>query len=335
MSLARIFLLFLLLFPLTARAGDCPNPYSGSQLMNDIQVMQFAMRNVDEASFAVAAGRLESGLPCLNTVVTSQVFATSYRLMGVWYFKKGDPKLGRKWFRASLELSPTAEFSADDLESNDPIRLAFEEERNNLTADATPLEGVSLNVPSGSKLTIDGRPLTAPSASLDRFHIVQQVGTADNSVRVTWLISGNELPQQILRTTAAAPVAAEDNKKKDKKTKEEPVVATTTTTGGRPQPTVVTRLRPPEKTPLMIAGGVAILGAGGLYGAAVVMEQKFHPTSPQDIAFSSPEEVDAAASTINALILGAGGLAVAGLSVGSWGVLMDGGAVGVRFVTGF
>lgn len=315
-----------------AWAGNCNTPYTGAQLLNDVQVMQFAMRNEDDASFAVAAGRMEAGLPCLNTAISAQVFATTYRFMGVWYIKKGDTNLARRWFRSAVELEPTYEFSAADLEMGDPIRALFEEERQNIVTKPTPIEGMSLNVPAGSTLTLDGRPLVTPAATLDRFHVIQQIGS-DKAVRAVWLISGNEFPEVLLRAqVASAPVET-------KKPKNPPAsggnTATTGSGSNSAQPRAVVRTRPAEKTPLLIAGGTALLGAGALYGVAMLQERQFHPASMEELTFQTPDEVDAAGSTINALIMGAGGLAAVGLGIGYWGIIIDDGGLGVRFAAPF
>jgi hypothetical protein len=190
---------------------------------------------------------------------------------------------------------------------------------------------MGLNIPAGSTLTLDGRPLLVPSATLDRFHVIQQVGS-DKAVRAVWLIAGNEFPEVLLRAQSG-PAPAQTKKPKDK-----PAEATANATQGgssTAQPRAVTRTRPPEKTPLLIAGGTALLGAGALYGVAALQERAFHPASMDQLTFQNPEEVDQAGATINALIMSAGGLAVVGLGVGYWGVIIDDGGLGVRFAAPF
>ena len=82
--------------------------------------------------------------------------------------------------------------------------------------------------------------------------------------------------------------------------------------------TVLARKRPPEKTPLMIAGAALMVGAGGVYYMASQSREDFDSSILRD-------EADASAKRTNRLVLGS----VAALAVGagsmSWGVILDGG----------
>ncbi|HNC98032.1 MAG TPA: hypothetical protein PKW90_18015 [Myxococcota bacterium] len=329
--ICRIALFSLLLaLPGMAFAGSCPTPYNGAQLLNDIQLMQLSLRNEDDASFATAAGRLDSGMACLTTAAPPQVFATAYRLMGVWYWYKQDNGIARRWIRSSLELDPSFQFGADDLAPDHPIRAIFDEERNNLDIAEVPVDGMVLNVPAGSRLVMDGRALDKPAATLNRFHVVQQVGT-DNGVRAVWLIAGNSFPETLMHEAGAAPVAEAPKEKKKKKGEEEVAPATT----GGVQVQRVERQRPPEKTPIMVAGGVMLVGAGAVYATAIVLEQQFHPPDWGELKFQNEADMNAAGNLVNGLILGAGGLALAGLGVGYWGITIGDSGFGVHFATDF
>lgn len=329
--LPRLALLSLLVLPGVAYAGDCQTPYNGAQLLNDIQMLQLSLRNEDDTSFATAAARLDVGVPCLTSPAPPQVFAAAYRMLGLYYYQKQDEALARRWLRSSLELDPSYEFGAEDLPFDSPLRGIFEDERNNLSVEVRALPDMELNIPAGSRLAIDGRPLTVAAATPERFHLVQQLGS-DNGVRSVWLISGNDLPPQVIKPKVAAEPVEEPKKKKSK-----PAEATATTAGGTTtgQPRRVERQRPPEKTPLMIAGAVVLVGAGATYATAVVLEQQLHPDADGNLKYHTPDEVDAAASMVNGLILGAGGLAVAGVGLGYWGFSLDEHAWGVQFVGHF
>jgi hypothetical protein len=330
---ARLILLALLWLPLAPRvyAAACPQPYSGAQLLNDIQVIQFALRSLDEASFAVAAGRMDTGIACLNSPVQPQVFATAYRYMGMWYYFKQDNNIARRWIRSSLELDPTFEFSAQELEAGHPLRAIWDEERAALNVEEVPIEGQVLNLPAGSRLTIDGRALDAPAATLDRYHIIQQIGM-DNSVRATWLIAGNDLPPGLLRDSSMVGPVVEEPQETGRKKKEEPVAVEGEV--GVPAQTRVERVRPPEKTPLMIGGVVALLGAGAMYGGAIAAERQFHPAEG-DYPFATEGELDSAQALVNGLIMGAGGLVAVGVGVGYWGIVIDDGGAGLTFTRKF
>ncbi len=79
----------------------------------------------------------------------------------------------------------------------------------------------------------------------------------------------------------------------------------------------VKRVRPKAKTPLMIAGGVAALGAGGLYGASFATRAKFD-------AASTEEEMLKYRSSTNALVIASGVTLALGLGVEYTAIILDG-----------
>jgi hypothetical protein len=120
-------------------------------------------------------------------------------------------------------------------------------------------------------------------------------------------------PAKVAVAKAPKPV-----KTKPVKTKAKPMVLKTT---------VIGRDRPPEQIPLIVTGALAVVGGGVLYALAVSNQNAFdnlaewngssseQPTSRQDLIRKQ--------QTANRLFLGSFGLAAAGLSTLTYGVIID------------
>jgi hypothetical protein len=158
----------------------------------------------------------------------------------------------------------------------------------------------------------------------DRPHIIQQIGS-DRGVRGSWLIEGNAIPPQFLRD-ALAPVPVEEPvATKVKKPKKGSELLTQPSEGLQVQ--TVDRVRPPEKTPILIAGVLGVLGAGGVYAASYAARSEFDQAT-------TTEDLERTRDATNMLVVTSGGVLLAGLGVTYWGIVLDGGAgvgVGGRF----
>ncbi len=327
--------LVLVAIPALARA-ECPTKYQLPNMAKDLGTMQSALRSLDEEAFRGAGERLSAGLQCMATPAPSAVHATAYRLLGAYHHLAGDEQIARSWFRAALELDPAFSWDVRDFDVGHPIRIAFEEESAALDSNLAEVPDKLLSVPAGSELLMDGRPLTAAAATLERPHLIQQVGS-DKAVRNTWLIQGNEFPAVLLQvageTNAQATLVIDEKPSKERKSREkkkkdeeaeEVVVQENAGTG---DVVVVDRARPPMKTPLLILSGVGVAAAGGTYVASYMTRKKFD-------AATTSAEVDQLRTTTNTLVLASGGVALVALGIGYWGVLLDGG-VGFGFVKQF
>jgi len=311
------------LVPHRAVAG-CPAAYTSEQLVNDLTMLQLALRNLDEASFNAAGARLEAGIGCVGNPVPAMVFASAYRYIGAYRYLQKDTANARLWFVSSLELDPTYNWDASELELDSPMRQVFEEERARAQVPVVPIPGKVLAQPAGSTLSLDGRPLDKAAATPDRPHVLQQVATSDRSIRGTWVIQGNDIPAQFLQdadlvgpTPEEAAKAEKASKKlvKEKKSKEQMAQVEYTDSGA----VKVERLRPPEKTPLMVIGAVGIAGAAGIYAATFATHDQFENAN-------STEDLVAAQTLTNALVLTSGGVFLIGAGIGYWGIVLDGGA---------
>lgn len=308
--------------------AECKAPYTSAELVNDLTSSQLALRNLDESTFDAAAGRLEAGVACVSNPVPAGVFASAYRYIGARRYLAKDIAGARRWFRTSLELDAGYQWDANELELDNPIREVFESERDSARTPPVKVEGRVLAQPAGSTYVLDGRPLTVAQATPDRPHVLQQVATADKSVRGTWLLDGASFPDVALQDGAVAAATPEEQAKAEKaakkqkpvKAEKERIANVEYTDSGAIK---VERVRPAEKTPLMVIGAVAVLGAGGIYAASFVTHDQFEQST-------TTQELLERQSLTNALVLTSGGVLLAGLGIGYWGIVLDGGAsVGV------
>ena len=315
-----------LLLPARASA-ECKAAYTSSELVRDLTSSQLALRNMDESLFIEAVKRLEGGVGCVSNPVPPIVFASAYRYIGTSHYLSQDIEGARRWFRTALELDASYQWDASELELDNPMRRVFDEERDAAHTPVVKVDGKILARPAGSTYAIDGRPLVAAEASPNRPHIVQQIATADKSIRGTWVIDGAALPEQILQDATQAAPTPNDQAKVVKATKpsKAATAATAATAAVAKAAGTVTlqRQRPLEKTPLMVVGAIAIAGAGGIYAASFMTHDQFQNSG-------TTQELFEYQTLTNALVLTSGGVLLAGLGIGYWGVILDGGAsVGV------
>ncbi len=272
---------------LLASAHACDVPYSRETLAADVGAAQGGLRDMDDAGFGAAVRRLEAGLPCLDTVLTPGAYAVTFRLIGAgsWLLRDDATGAGR-WFRSAMELDPRYDWDVTEIPLNHPMRRAWETERPAANDVPEPVDGMDL---AAGAWKLDGRAITRPGATPSRPHLLQVVD-ANGAVR-GWMVYGNAFPTEALGAPA-------------------PVVAVVTPATGFDTVTA-RRERPPAKTPLLLAGLGGVLAAGGAYGASIVTRGGFDSATTTD-------EVHQAASLTNGLVLGSGGLLLAGVVVGGW-----------------
>lgn len=302
--------------------AECPQPYPGEQLVVDLQALQLALRNLDEGVYADAGKRLEVGIVCLSSAAPPPIFASAYRYIGTYhYLIRKDEAVARRWFRTALEIDPTHTWDATELELEHPLRKLYDDERMAATSAPVPLEGKVVNLPAGSRLIIDGRSLELAGATLDRPHLVQQVGS-DRAIRGTFLIEGNAIPAQFLREKDAPVVDDAPPPKKLKGRRAREAALLTQPSEGL-QVNTVQRMRPAEKTPLMIGSALCILGAGGVYAGSHAIRGQFESAD-------TTSELESTRALTNTLVIASGGVLLLGAGVGYWGIILEGGAgVGV------
>jgi len=309
--LSPLLLAALLLAPGVARA-ECRAAYTLDSLGSDIQKLQGALPTADKATLGQVSKRVEDNLVCLGRAAPPLVFASAYRLIGAAKLIAEDkPDVAAAWFRTALEIDPNHTWDANDVPADHPLRAAYEAQADAATSPVKQLEGMTIVRPAGSSFLLDGRPLQEPAAREERPHILQQVAE-DNSVRASWRIEGTAFPEQVLRKTAAAPTAKPDKKKPDASRGQ---VVTEASEEGVAR-VIVQRVRPKEKTPLMLAGAAGMAAAGGVYGLAWRSRGTFEAANTSD-------QLLEARDTTNLLVMVSGGVFAAGLGVGYWGAILD------------
>lgn len=320
------FVLTLLVSLLSGSAfAACPDPYTGTELATDLSQLGTSLRDQDMAKFVPAGARVEAGLICADKAFPRMAYASAYRYIGVAKFRSGDEAGARRWFRTALELEPTFNWDVDEMDFADPMRSMFEEERAKASLPPTARPGQSLVNGEGTQWYIDGRVLNTPEATPDRPHLLQQVNTADQSVVQSFIVDGYGFPDSMLKsTTVAAPAPTAKEKKNKEKAKDAPVV---TTNEDGYQVVKVQRVRPPLKTPLIVLGGVGVLGSGALYGLSYLSHQDFE-------AATTTDDMLAAQKKTNMLVIASGSVLALSVGAGYVGVSLDTGPgwfIGARF----
>ncbi len=333
-TLVSILCILFATLPRPAQA-ECTAAYPLQNMARDLGVMQSSLRNLDEAEFRGSGMRLKLGMPCMEAPAPAAVYATAYRLLGALYHLEGDAVQAEAWFHTAIELDPAFAWDVRDFDVGHPIRVSYETIGDNLDNTMATVQGQELRLPSTGRLLVDGRPLMEAEATMGRPHVIQQV-SGDNRVTATWVVEGNAFPAALLQPfgsggsrdegpslvigDAPAENSGKDKSKDRRKDRgKDDVQASSSQTGSLGDVVVVERIRPPMKTPLLIIGGVGVLGAGGTYAASYLMHQRFQEAT-------TTEEANQLRTTTNALVIASGGAALAGLGLGYWGVLLDGGA---------
>lgn len=305
--------------------GSCDTPYTSGMASEDLGVMTLALRDLDEAAFNRAGARMDGGLPCMTEALPVAAYASAYRFLGAWRYLTGDKDLGSRWFRTALEVDPAFSWDINDLPQGHPLRDAFDGERAMAGQAPVPIDGMVLDPPAGAEILVDGRTLSTAALTSGRPHLVQVVDSATRAVREGWLIEGNALPESLLitqaeaaaRAAALAEVDGKGGKKKKTRSSDAATVATTTATSDDPFAVQsVRRVRPVAKTPLLITGAAGIVASGVVYGLSFPAHQRFEEAG-------TTEELLAAQTAANTLVIASGATLAVGLGLGIVGIQLD------------
>ena len=296
-------------------AAECTSAYTSEQLTDDMSAMTEALRSLDEITFKQVGQNMEARLPCVGRRLPARVYASAYRYIGTQHYLSNDRAAANRWFLTSLELDPTFEWDINDLGPGHPLRAAFDSQRELAAIDPEPVLGKTLLIPAGSALHLDGRELTTAAATPGRPHLLQVISISDNSLRQSFVVEGNEIPARFLQDTVVEVAeTAEPERRRGRKNSPgtEGEIAY-----GDMRVVYVDRVRPPVKTPLMLAGGAGMLVAGGLYAASYATHTQFEQSS-------TTADLLRYQSLTNTLLIASGISAAAGVSVGYAGVMMSG-----------
>ena len=289
---------FGLLFTQTAQA-ECEENYVVSNVMSDIKKAKTALESADNDSVISVGKEIESKILCLDAPLLSngQVFEKLYRIIGYGYFYAGDEFKARMWFSSAQEALPSFAFSMDSLES-ETIRQLYEDVRSS-RQEKQPVSGKLLQVPAGTKLYINGNLVTTTDYSRGQYNYAFLISEVGDNLQVQARFSFEDtFPPELLKSDDGSQVYDASMQKVD-------------------------RIRPPEKTPLMIMGGVTTLAAMGLYGYTFKTNQDFE-------AATNPDDMRNIQSLNNNLIITAGVVGFVGFGLGYTGVLIDSNG-GIRF----
>ena len=312
-----------------AALAACPIPYTGAELSRDLSTMASSLRNLDEPAFLESGKRLDDGLVCADRGVPVRVYASVYRYIGAYRFFRNDEPGARQWFRTAIELEPTFEWDASELELSHPMRRVYEEERATAAASAPQaVEGFRFVATEGSSYLLDGRPLAVPEATLERPHLLQQVSDADQTVLQAFLMDGDAFPTSVIEEDVVEVAAVETKTRTPKGKRGETINDITPSNSDIGYGVVkVERVRPKAKTPMLILGGVGVAAGGALYGLSAMAHQDFAEATTTEALLD-------AQSRTNTLVIAAGAAAVAGLGAGYVGVMLDGSpgfVIGLRY----
>jgi hypothetical protein len=308
-------LLLSLSVPLQARA-ECAVTYNPAQLTDDMAALTEALRNLDEVTFLRIGQQMEANLPCVGRKLPARVYASAYRYIGTQYYLNDDQTTANRWFLTALELDPTFEWDINDLAPVHPLRAAFDAQRELAAIETEAIPGKRLLIPAGAALYLDGRQLTEAAVTPGRPHLFQVISETDGSLRQSFVIDGTAIPvsflQEEVMDAPEADVPTTAVKRRDRNKVEEGEIAY-----GDIRVAYVDRVRPPIKTPLMIAGGAGMVVSGGLYAASFAMYNRFEQsTTTDDLLYYQ--------SLTNTLVIASGITAAAGMGVGYAGVMMGG-----------
>jgi hypothetical protein len=291
-----------------AEAADCEIRASVDDFLAQYQETMSALRGKDVEAFVQSSEVLAKQFPCLSETVPPRMLASAYRLVGVRHFRTGDEEGAMRWLRTARELDPGFEWDIGTLGVDAPERALYAQQQMFAGLDPVGVPGKLLSRPPGTRVLLDGSELNEPSATPDRYHLLQVV---DNSgpIRSSQVILGNAFPPELLRVPGA---------------EEADRIAGQLAAGSAPtlaaQSTVerIQRERPPFKTPVLAIGGAGLAGAAALYGLSYGANQDF-------LSATKTARLTAARGSANSYFLASLVCLAAGTATASWGVYMSDG----------
>lgn len=297
MKLQRIFfsgsLLAGILHSTSAFAGECDVPYATKDVMEDLNKVKDALKENKTGDFIRLGKKIEREILCIDAslVGNAPVFDKLYRYIGYGYYYSDNKAEAEKWFRSAQEAFPNFRFSADALEEK-VLQDYFLSVREYNRLEREEIEGMSLNIPAGTKLYLNGILTTKAAFSKKQHNYAFIVSGTDSNVQIQARFEFEDVfPKEIISEGTSNDVYDSSVKKVD-------------------------RIRPPEKTPLMIVGGVSTLIAAGLYGYTFKTNQDFE-------AATNPDDLRSIQSFNNNLIISAGVVGAIGFGLGYTGFMID------------
>jgi len=316
--------------------ADCAAPATSDKLLADMTTEEDFLRNGDNDAAGKAVGTLQNDVECLNEVLPAMIYPRVYRAIAGGLYVQGDLQHAQDWFGAAVAAEPTFDYGTEDLPPSNPILSVYGEQKRLGSDDPAPADG-NPAFKTGIDYYLDGRKLSAPVAVPHIPHVFQS--KASDGFVSTWMIDGNSFPDTEFAGSGGNQASTSgDNGKPPKGGNDGQVAATdgsTATPKSQKHATqntdgtvTIGRNRPPEKTPLMIGGGLVIAGAGGVFFLADQARNSFDDGKTVD-------EITKYEHKTNTLFVISCATMAVGLGTATWGVIVDDGtvlpAVNVRF----
>ncbi len=273
--------------------ASCPEPASLDDVRARTRAVDEALRAGQNLEARDEARRLRDALlPCLVTPLPGPSEAASIaRAIGAGYVAAGELALGKPWLRTAIDLETFAWPLPDD----HPVVEVWRQ----LVQDPSPEPVRAAGDRFVAVARLDGVPIEVPAARPDRPHLLQ---LGDGPV-TTFVMFGGLFPSDALgdgerrrrrSQVAEAPRSIDD-------------------------PRVVDRLRPPEKTPLLVSGAALVVVAGGLYALAAQRRQRFE----DPLAATTLDELTGLRNQVNGLVIASAATLALGVSGATWGSMVD------------
>jgi hypothetical protein len=307
-NLFGMLLLIGSLFSSSAHAFCEGHNFTAKQAALTLSQINSALVKKDTKQIIRDAATLEANLPCMRTPAPPQVFAASYRYIGLGHYYRGDNSTAERWFRTALELNPSHHWGVNEISSDEEVFGIYESQRSIAKTDLVPIEGMQLLPPENTAIYIDGRLWNVASVTPDRPHIVLVASLTDRHIISRHLIDGNNMPDILM-----AKADPENDKKKQKTKKSDKDVSEIDQMFAVQK---VKRVRPKAKTPMLISGAATMVVAGGIYSYTILTNEAFY-------AATTTDEKTAIRKKNNSLIILS--MVVAGMGVGVEyaGIMLD------------
>lgn len=305
----------LVLFSLvlgSAFGAPCAAPVGQDALLADLDVAEVAAHS-SASSAGSEADRLIADLSCLSEGLPPMFFGRAYRAIGAAKLVAGDEAAARAWFGAAVATDPSFEYGSE-IPFDHAARFVYTDISGAGVGGAVTDPAHTL---AAGEWTLDGKPISAPRAVPGVPHVLQRHDA--NGVQ-TWRIDGIGFPDEAL-AGASTPVSTIAKPECPKVSPSRRYYGGVVDSDGDGKCDITLPKRPGEKTALILAGGVMMGGAGGVYALAGTSRERFETASVVG-------DVIRYKTLTNQLVVVSGLTLAVGAATLGWGVIVsDGGAV--------
>lgn len=278
-------------------AAACPEPVMLDTLLSRTIAIDEALAADQNLTARDGARRLRDELRCLSELVDRATAAQIARGIAAGYVATGEMALGKPWLRTAIDLDGAYVWTLPD---DHPVMEVW----RTLSAEPVPDPERLTDESFAGAAYLDGEPIDEPAATPGRPHLFQLDGTPVQ----TWIVIGGRFPAEALGSLSGRSRRASRDRTRDDEAERR-----------FGEPLMVDRVRPPEKTPLLVGGAALVVAAGGLYGLAAQRRARF-----DDVTFARTEgEVRRLRTQVNGLVIGSAAVFAVGAGGIAWGSLVD------------